>query len=68
MINTTGPDGTRVALLASNPARDRAPSVPEHAHHIDDVPGLSSVLADHDARLSALEGPAPAEPQGEESS
>lgn len=54
--NTQGPQGTVAALRASRP--DSGTSVSDHGHHIDDIPGLSSVLADHDARLSALEGPA----------
>ncbi len=42
-MNTAGPDGTKAALLASNPAA--APPVAEHTH--DDL----------DARITSLEHP-----------
>lgn len=60
--NSAGPDGTKLALLASNPDH-HVPPVPEHAH-----PDVADVLASHDARISALEGTAPARPDGEQES
>lgn len=64
MINTTGPDGTRAALLASNPASQGGHEHPDLGAALD---AHADLLADHGNRLDALEGPAPAAPQGEAS-
>jgi hypothetical protein len=61
-MNRLGPAGTLAALAASNPAHGHAPVVAEHAHH-----DIVDTLADHDSRISELEGAAPPQPDGESS-
>lgn len=51
-----GDGGNRVhsAIMAALAPGDGA-SVEPHGHHMDDTAGLSSALADHEGRISALE-------------